>query len=146
MSSLKEFEKLPIGTCLKWEDVLEKLPFNSEGLLPTIAQQFDSNEVLMMAWVNKESLLETLQTKRVCYWSRSRKKLWRKGEESGQVQHLKSAFLDCDGDTLLLKVDQAGPACHTGRRSCFFFEIKTDTVEIICDPLINPEQLYFSRT
>lgn len=144
--SLKEFEKLPIGTCLNLEEILEKLPFNSEGLLPAIAQQFDSNEVLMMAWMNKESLLETLQTNRVCYWSRSRKKLWRKGEESGQVQHLKNAFLDCDGDTLLLKVDQTGPACHTGRRSCFFFEIKTDTVEIITNPLINPEQLYCSQS
>jgi phosphoribosyl-AMP cyclohydrolase len=140
--SLKEFEKLPIGTCLNWEEILEKLPFNAEGLLPAIAQQFDSNEVLMMAWMNKESLLETLKTKRVCYWSRSRKKLWRKGEESGQVQHLKNVFLDCDGDTLLLKVDQTGPACHTGRRSCFFFEIKADTVEIINAPLIDPEQLY----
>lgn len=144
--SLKTFEKLPKGTQLQWEEILEKLPFNSDGLLPAIAQQFDSNEVLMMAWMNKESLLETLQTNRVCYWSRSRKKLWRKGEESGQIQHLKSAFLDCDGDTLLLKVDQTGPACHTGRRSCFFFEIKTDTVEIINDPLINPEQLYCSQS
>lgn len=143
--SLKEFEKLPLGTQLQWEQILEKLPFNSEGLLPAIAQQFDSHEVLMMAWMNKESLLETLQTKRVCYWSRSRKKLWRKGEESGQVQHLKNAFLDCDGDTLLLKVDQTGPACHTGRRSCFFFEIKTDTVEIASNPLIDPQQLYGSH-
>lgn len=140
--SLKTFEKLPIGTQFNWEDILEKLPFNSEGLLPAIAQQFDSNEVLMMAWVNRESLLETLQTNRVCYWSRSRKKLWRKGEESGQIQYLKSAFLDCDGDTLLLKVDQTGAACHTGRRSCFFFEIKTNAVEIVSAPLINPEQLY----
>jgi phosphoribosyl-AMP cyclohydrolase len=143
--SLKEFEKLPIGTCLNLEEILEKLPFNLEGLLPAISQQFDSNEVLMMAWMNKESLLETLQTKRVCYWSRSRKKLWRKGEESGQVQYLKNVFLDCDGDTLLLKVDQMGPACHTGRRSCFFFEIKNDRVEIVSKPLINPEQLYRSH-
>jgi len=144
--SLREFEKLPIGTRLNWEEILEKLPFNSEGLLPAISQQFDSNEVLMMAWMNRESLLETLQTKRVCYWSRSRKKLWRKGEESGQIQYLKSVFLDCDGDTLLLKVDQTGPACHTGRRSCFFFEIKMDTVEIISEPLIDPEQLYLSSS
>src|SRR5579871_4126248 len=94
--------------------------FNENGLIPVIAQQHDSGEVLMMAWMNREALDETLATGRVCYYSRSRQKLWRKGETSGQVQTLRELRLDCDGDTILLLVDQQGVACHTGRRNCFF--------------------------
>ena len=88
--------------------------------MPAIAQQHDTGEVLMLAWMNAASVAETLVTGRVCYWSRSRQALWRKGETSGHVQRLVEMRLDCDGDTVLLLVDQTGPACHTGARSCFF--------------------------
>jgi phosphoribosyl-AMP cyclohydrolase len=99
------------------------LRFNRDGLIPAIAQQHDTRELLMMAWMNQEALEETLSTGRVCYWSRSRRSLWRKGETSGNVQRLVQCYLDCDGDALLLLVDQSGPACHTGARSCFFNEL-----------------------
>jgi phosphoribosyl-AMP cyclohydrolase len=118
------------------------LPWNADGLLPAIAQQFDSGEILMLAWMNADSLSETLQTGRVCFWSRSRQKLWRKGESSGQIQELCELFLDCDGDTLLLKVNQTGPACHTGRRSCFFHQVVEGQIRIIAEPLIEPRLLY----
>lgn len=94
--------------------------FDDQGLVTAIAQQHDSGEVLMTAWMNRDALAETLATGRVCYWSRSRGRLWRKGETSGQVQRLVELRIDCDGDTLLLFVDQTGVACHTGRRSCFY--------------------------
>lgn len=94
--------------------------FNADGLVPVIAQCASSGEILMMAWMNATTLEETLSTKRVTYWSRSRKSVWRKGETSGNVQRLVEAYIDCDGDTVLLKVDQTGPACHTGAVSCFF--------------------------
>jgi phosphoribosyl-AMP cyclohydrolase len=139
---LKQTEKFTMGQSLPWAEVIETLPFNANGLLPAISQQYDSGEVLMMAWMNRESLEETLSTGRVCYFSRSRQKLWRKGESSGQVQMLKEMRLDCDGDTILLIVDQTGPACHTGRRSCFYNAVKGDRLEVISDPLISPEELY----
>jgi phosphoribosyl-AMP cyclohydrolase len=102
------------------EDMSQEVAWDANGLVPAIAQQHDSGEVLMLAWMNKEALAETLATGRVCYWSRSRRRLWRKGETSGHVQRLVEARLDCDGDTILLRVDQTGPACHTGARTCFF--------------------------
>lgn len=139
---LKQTEKFALGDSLAWAEVIETLPFNSDGLLPAISQQHDSGEVLMMAWMNRESLEETLSTGRVCYFSRSRQKLWRKGESSGQVQMLQEMRFDCDGDTILLIVDQTGPACHTGRRSCFYNAVKGDRLEVISDPLISPEELY----
>jgi len=104
--------------------LLEALKFDAAGLIPAIAQQHDSGEVLMLAWMSREAIAETLATGRVCYWSRSRQRLWRKGETSGHVQRLVEMRLDCDGDTLLLRVDQEGPACHTGERSCFFRRIE----------------------
>jgi phosphoribosyl-AMP cyclohydrolase len=139
---IKQTETFAIGESLPWPDVLEKLPFSQQGLIPAIAQQHDTGEVLMMAWMNRESIEETLSTGRVCYFSRSRQKLWRKGETSGQVQHLKEMRLDCDGDTLLLIVDQTGPACHTGRKSCFYNLIKDDKVIVDAEPLIDPQELY----
>ena len=96
------------------------ITFDDRGLVPAIAQQHDSGEILMMAWMSAASLAETLATGRVCYWSRSRQSLWRKGETSGNVQRLIELRVDCDGDTLLLLVDQTGPACHTGAHNCFF--------------------------
>ncbi|MCP3665349.1 MAG: phosphoribosyl-AMP cyclohydrolase [Gammaproteobacteria bacterium] len=139
---MKQTEKLSVGDSLPLDEVLQKLPFNQENLIPAIAQQYDSGEVLMMAWMNLEALEETLQNGRVCYWSRSRNKLWRKGESSGQVQLLKEMRFDCDGDTILLEVDQIGPACHTGRRSCFYNLVRGDRVEVDSAPLIDPEMLY----
>ena len=100
--------------------LLDKVAFNADGLVTAVAQQHDTGEVLMLAWMSREAVAETLQTGQVCYFSRSRQKLWRKGESSGQVQKLVEMRVDCDGDALLLLVDQTGVACHTGRRSCFY--------------------------
>ena len=122
--------------------VLAALKFNEDGLVPAIAQQHDSGEVLMMAWMNAESVRETLATGQVCYFSRSRGKLWRKGETSGQTQHLKELRVDCDGDTLLLLVDQHGVACHTGRRNCFFRAMRHGELVEIAAPEIDPGSLY----
>jgi len=104
--------------------LLDQLTFNNEGLIPAIAQQFDSGEVLMLAWMNPESIEATLKEERVVYWSRSRRKLWRKGETSGHVQTLMEFRWDCDNDAILLQVDQSGVACHTGRRNCFFNSVR----------------------
>lgn len=138
----KALERAPRDSCHPLAEILAAVGFNADGLIPAIAQQHDSGEVLMMAWMNREALEETLRTGRVCYWSRSRGKLWRKGESSGQQQHLKSAALDCDGDTLLLQVDQTGPACHSGRRSCFYVALEEDQARIVTAPLIDPDTLY----
>jgi phosphoribosyl-AMP cyclohydrolase len=116
--------------------------FNEDGLIPAIAQQFDTGEVLMVAWMNRDALAETLATGRVCYYSRSRQALWRKGERSGQVQALIELRLDCDGDTILLQVDQTGVACHTGRRNCFFRAMREGALVEIAKPEITPAQLY----
>ncbi len=121
---------------------LSEIRFDDAGLVPAIAQQHDSGEVLMLAWMNREAIEETLGTGRVCYWSRSRRRLWRKGETSGQVQRLVEMRLDCDGDTLLLKVDQTGVACHTGRRSCMFRRIENGAVVTVDPVLIEPAKLY----
>lgn len=140
--TFKALERAPADSRHALADVLAAIRFNADGLIPAIAQQHDSGEVLMMAWMNREALEETLHTGRVCYWSRSRGKLWRKGESSGQQQHLVSAALDCDGDTLLLQVDQTGPACHSGRRSCFYVALEKDAARITSAPLIDPDSLY----
>lgn len=127
---------------VKSSDAIAALKYNDDGLIPAIAQQHDTGEVLMMAWMNQASIEETLKTERVCYWSRSRQAYWRKGESSGQVQMLKELRIDCDADTLLIKVDQTGPACHTGRRNCFYQVIEGDNVIIDAEPLIDPAELY----
>lgn len=123
-------------------ETLDSLKYNADGLIPAIAQQFDTHEVLMMAWMNRASIEETLETGRVCYWSRSRNRFWRKGESSGQMQVLKEFRIDCDADTILLLVDQTGPACHTGRRSCFYNKVEGDQVIIDHEVLIDPSTLY----
>lgn len=138
----KTLEKAGVGHQADIETLLEAAGWNDDGLMPAIAQQFDSGEVLMMAWMTRQTLEETLQTGRVCYWSRSRQKPWRKGESSGQVQMLHQAWLDCDGDTLLLKVDQTGPACHTGRRTCFYLALDDKSVRVDTAPLMSAEALY----
>ena len=106
--------------------VLDVVKFNADGLVPAIAQQHDTGEVLMLAWMNAESIRETLLSGEVCYFSRSRASLWRKGETSGHRQRLVEMRVDCDGDTLLLLVDQTGPACHTGAHNCFFRTVTED--------------------
>ncbi len=111
-----------------------ELLFNADGLIPAIAQQHDTGEVLMMAWMNRASIAETLETGQVCYWSRSRQAFWRKGESSGHVQRLTELRYDCDGDTILLLVDQTGAACHTNRRSCFYRAVCGGEVVEIMQP------------
>jgi len=133
------FEPIP-------EDIIRKtlaeMAFSEQGLIPAIAQQYDSGEILMMAWMNRGAIQETLTSGMVCYWSRSRKALWRKGETSGQVQSLKHFRYDCDQDTILLMIDQKGVACHTGRRNCFFNEVTPTGIKIISTAEITPSHLY----
>jgi phosphoribosyl-AMP cyclohydrolase len=124
------------------DQVVSAIKFNDDGLVPAIAQQFDTNDVLMMAWMNADAVRETLANGRVCYWSRSRGQLWRKGESSGQVQTLKEFRWDCDADTILLLVDQDGVACHTGRENCFFNAVREGEVRTIANVKIAPKELY----
>ena len=119
--------------------------FENHELIPVIAQDQESGDVLMLAYMNQEAYEETLSTRRVCYWSRSRGKLWRKGEESGNVQNLKELYYDCDADTLLAKVEQiGGAACHEGYRSCFFRRIdpQSKKVEVVGEQLFDPNEVY----
>lgn len=121
----------------------EAVTFNDQGLVLAVAQQHDSGEVLMVAWMSREAIAETLETGQVCYWSRSRQKLWRKGETSGQTQKLKELLVDCDGDSLLLRVDQKGVACHTGRRSCFYLSADGDgELREVLPVIEDPSKLY----
>src|SRR3954451_9868253 len=122
--------------------VIAAIAWDPQGLVPAVAQQHDTGEVLMTAWMNRAAVAETLATGRGCYWSRSRARRWRKGESSGQAQRLVEPRLDCDGDTLLLLVDQEGVACHTGRRSCFFRAVRGGALVIIAEPLVAPERPY----
>lgn len=115
------------------DKILDVIIFDSNGLIPAIAQQHDNGKVLMMAWMNRDAIRETLMTWRVCYWSRSRNKLWRKGESSGQIQYLRELRVDCDGDTLLLLVEHIGAACHTGRHSCFHKAVRGKSLITILD-------------
>ena len=103
----------------KFTNLIDAVRFNDDGLVPAIAQQFDTGEVLMMAWMTKETLQETMETGRACYYSRSRQAFWRKGDTSGHIQNVREVRLDCDGDTVLLMIEQTGAACHEGTRSCF---------------------------
>jgi phosphoribosyl-AMP cyclohydrolase len=124
------------------EEALAAIKFGPDGLVPAVAQQFDTGEILMLAWMNREAVRTTLVEGRACYWSRSRGRLWRKGETSGQVQSLSEVRLDCDGDALLLLVDQPGVTCHTGRRNCFFRAFRDGGWVTIAEPQIDPAELY----
>ena len=126
----------------EFDDILAGVRFDEQGLVPAIAQQHDSGEVLMMAWMNRDAIVHTLRSKQAVYWSRSRGKLWRKGETSGQTQAVMDFRIDCDGDTILLLVDQEGVACHTGRRSCFFNAVRSRQVSVIAAPEVDPKSLY----
>jgi len=122
---------------------LSELKFDAQGLIPAIAQDADSKRVLMVAWMNRQALFETIQSQSAVYWSRSRQKLWHKGEESGHFQRIREISIDCDGDVILLQLDQIGNiACHTGRQSCFYRVLNQGQWETIDAPLKAPEEIY----
>lgn len=125
------------------DDFLEEVKFDRNGLIPAIAQEQGSGEILMMAWMNAQSLAQTVARKEAVYWSRSRKKLWHKGDESGHVQRVKSIRMDCDNDVILLTVEQMGGiACHTGRKSCFFRELVNGEWRDVEPVLKSPKEIY----
>ena len=127
------------------KDWIDELPWNGEGLIPVVAQEISSGRVLTVAWMNRDALRQTVERKEAVYWSRSRKKLWRKGEESGHVQKLVELRLDCDADAVLLKVEQtAGIACHTGRESCFFRKLENGKW-VTVDPVLKDPALIYKR-
>ena len=121
-----------------------KIDFDKTGgIIPAVAQDADTGEVLMLAWMNREAFEETLRTGRACYFSRSRNRLWRKGEESGHVQEVKGIFIDCDADAVLLKVKQiGGAACHEGYASCFFREVTDEGTNVIAERVVDPNAVY----
>lgn len=126
---------------------LTDLKFDADGLIPAIAQDAESNRVLMVAWMNRQALTETIETQSAVYWSRSRQKFWRKGEESGHFQHIKEISIDCDGDVVLLKIEQIGGiACHTGRESCFYRVFNLGQWTTVETPLKAPEDIYSSNS
>ena len=123
--------------------LLQDIKWNEQGLIPVIAQDWQTGEVLMLAWMNSDALQLTVNEGRAIYWSRSRQALWRKGEESGHVQHLKELRIDCDADTVLIKVEQTGGiACHTGRRHCFFQRLEQGAWLVTDDVIKQPEDIY----
>ena len=119
------------------DKMLAAIQFDAQGLVPAIAQQHGTGEVLMMAYMDRNGVAETMSTGRACYWSRSRKAPWRKGDTSGHIQTLVDLRIDCDGDTLLVLVDQAGVACHTGRHNCFFRAIRDGALETIAPVMVD---------
>jgi len=123
------------------ETMLAAIKFDAQGLVPAIAQQHDSGEVLMMAWMDRDAVAETMRTGRVCYWSRSRKAPWRKGDTSGHIQSLIDFRVDCDGDTVLARGEQEGVACHTGRHNCFFRAIRSGELEEIAPVVVDMDKL-----
>lgn len=126
--------------------LLQAIKWNEQGLIPAIAQDWKSGEVLMLAWMNAEALQLTIAEQRAIYWSRSRQALWRKGEESGHVQQLKELRIDCDADTVLMKVEQVGSiACHTGRRSCFYQKLENGGWQVTDEVIKQPDDIYGSR-
>ena len=122
----------------------DQIDFDKQGgLVPVIAQDDETGDVLMMAYMNSEALAESLRTGRVCYYSRSRDRLWRKGEESGHVQQIRSVHVDCDADTLLFRITQVGgAACHKGYRSCFFRKVEDGTLAVSAEPVFDPSKVY----
>jgi phosphoribosyl-AMP cyclohydrolase len=123
----------PLLTAIRW---------NADGLVPAVVQQHDTGLVLMLAWMNRAAVEETLSTGETHFYSRSRQAQWHKGESSGQVQRVKELRLDCDGDALLVLVEQVGVACHTGRRSCWFNAVRDGRIEVLSPPEVNPASLY----
>ncbi|MCP5180809.1 MAG: phosphoribosyl-AMP cyclohydrolase [Pseudomonadales bacterium] len=126
----RELEAAGDGRRVALNDALAAIPFNADGLIPAIAQDADTNRVLMLAWMNRTAIETTLRDGYATYFSRSRNALWRKGETSGHLQSLVSAHLDCDGDALLLRVRQTGPACHTNRPACFYLRLSQSGLSV----------------
>lgn len=131
-----DIEQGQLGQHYDLTTIMDAIPWNSDGLISAIAQDIHSKDVLMLAWINRNALLETLNTGQICYWSRSRQRLWRKGESSGHRQKLIEARLDCDGDSILFLVEQAGPACHTNRPNCFYLRLNKQHATILTQPII----------
>ena len=138
---MSERTNIPVPTDVI-DAVINAVNFNDQGLVGAITQQDGSGEILMMAWMNADAIRETLSSGQVCYFSRSRGELWRKGESSGQTQALIDFKWDCDADTILLVVNQTGVACHTGRRNCFFNAVRDGKITTIAEVEIDPEKLY----
>lgn len=130
----RSLETAAVGEVLALTEALDGLKFNADGLLPAVAQDVNSGEVLMLAWMNRGAIERTLAEGFACYWSRSRASYWRKGEASGHLQALRELRIDCDGDAILLKVEQSGPACHTNRPNCFYLSVEADQVRVISEP------------
>ena len=122
--------------------LVEQVKFDKNGLVPVVIQDFETLQVLMVGYMNKESLETTLKTGRTCFWSRSREKLWMKGETSGHIQKVKEILIDCDKDTLLIKVEQIGGACHMGYRTCFYRKHDKDGLTVVEKKLFDPEKIY----
>ena len=127
----KSIESSPQQTTFPLDVFINELTFNEQGLIPVIAQQYDTGKVLMMAWMNREAIHRTLATGKMTYWSRSRQAFWVKGESSGHTQKLHTMRIDCDGDALLCLVDQTGGACHTLRSNCFYFDVDTTASSVV---------------
>lgn len=121
---------------------IDDLKFDANGLIPAIALDAECGDVLMVAWMNRESFAATLETGNATYWSRSRQKFWVKGESSGHLQKVKWIRTDCDKDVLLIGIEQVGVACHTGRRSCFFYELQDGQWQETCEPEVDPDEVY----
>lgn len=127
--------------------LLEAVKFDKDGLLPAIAQDAETGKILMLAYMNRESLEITLKERKMCYWSRSRKELWRKGATSGNTQEVKEILIDCDGDALIFKITQTGGACHTGYESCFFRKVEDDRSLVIVDKMMfDAEEAYRKKS
>ncbi|TFH09460.1 MAG: phosphoribosyl-AMP cyclohydrolase [Nitrosomonadales bacterium] len=125
------------------ENWLNKVNWSKEGLVPVVTQEVSSNSVLMVAWMDRDALKLTVETGKAVYWSRSRKRLWSKGEESGHIQNIKEIYLDCDKDVLLLMVEQVGGiACHTGRHSCFFNRLESKQWVVVAQTIKDPKEIY----
>lgn len=129
-----KLEQASAGQSFPLDEIMAAIPWGNSGLIAAVAQQYNSGVVLMLAWMNRQALEETIDTGFACYWSRSRQSLWRKGATSGCRQKIHDIRFDCDGDTLLLLVDQTGGACHTGRRSCFYNAIRGKEIVVLTNP------------
>jgi phosphoribosyl-AMP cyclohydrolase len=137
MTLLKNLESAAPGTAVALSDLLDELPYNEQGLIAAIAQDASSHEVLMLGWMDRTAIERTLSEGQVWYFSRSRQVYWRKGETSGHTQKLLQLAFDCDGDALLLSVDQTGPACHTNRKNCFYLQVQGNNVVVDAAPVSN---------
>lgn len=122
--------------------IVDKLKFDKDGLIPAVIQDYKNDELLMVAYMNKEAVRKTIKTKKTHFYSRSRKKLWLKGETSGHIQKVKSILVDCDMDCLLIKAEQVGGACHTGYRSCFYRKVEGNRLKVIGEKIFDPEKVY----